>query len=126
MATRSGVGWPWLLAAGLALVLVPAAVRLSGGMYDAAYIHLRIAGNRVLHGAPEFNPGDPVYASSSTGWTLVLAAWTLIGGGSPAGITALSALASAGAAAIWAKVVSEQVPTGAGRVAAGVTALVVA
>jgi len=39
---------------------------------DDAYIHFRIAENLLKHGQPYFNIGEPVMASSSSGWTLTL------------------------------------------------------
>lgn len=109
----------WLLAGGLALLLVPAAIRLADGVYDDAYIHLRIARHLVELGRPEFNAGEPVYASSSTAWTLVLAGWIAIGGGSAAGMAALSAAFTALAAGVWASFVREHVD-GPAPIVAGV------
>jgi len=47
-------------------------LRLQDYAHDDAYIHFRIASNLVDYGVPYFNPGEPVKASSSSGWTLLL------------------------------------------------------
>lgn len=60
--------------------LVPAALfivtaqLLSPYAFDDAYIHLRIVESWLVTGQPNFNPGEAVKATSSTGWMLVLAA----------------------------------------------------
>lgn len=48
--------------------------RLRDMMFDDAFIHLRVARNLALHGAADFNPGEPVMTTSSPLWTLLLAA----------------------------------------------------
>jgi hypothetical protein len=60
----------WLLL-GAALVFVH--IRLWDYAFDDAYIHIRIADHLVTLGAPYFNPGEAIMASSSSGWTLFLA-----------------------------------------------------
>lgn len=59
-----------VLCAGLAVLHV----RLIPYAFDDAYIHVRIAQHLLSHGEPYFNLGEPVMASSSPVWTLVLAA----------------------------------------------------
>lgn len=49
-------------------------------VFDDAYIHVRIADHLSRYGVPYFNPDEPVMASSSPLWTIVLAAlFTLFG-----------------------------------------------
>lgn len=45
---------------------------------DDAYIHFRVVRNFVDFGEPYFNPGQPVYVSSSPLWTLILSLLKLI------------------------------------------------
>jgi hypothetical protein len=48
--------------------------RLYQYAFDDAYIHFRVARNLIETGAPYFNPGEAVKVSTSSAWTLVLAA----------------------------------------------------
>jgi len=57
----------------VAILLLFAHVRLHYYAYDDAYIHFRIANHLVDYGTPYFNLGEPVNASSSTGWIIILA-----------------------------------------------------
>ena len=98
---------PLALAAALAVVLVPAAISLRGGLYDDAWIHLRIAEHLVATGAPEFNPGAPVLASSSTPWTLIVAALSIAGLGAAGPLAAFGAGLTAAAAGVWAQVAAD-------------------
>ena len=70
------------VAAALALFALLAALQLRLGAYafDDAYIHFRIARHLAEHGRPYYNLGEAVMASSSTLWTLVLAAFFALGG----------------------------------------------
>lgn len=47
--------------------------------FDDSFIHFRIADNLVSHGAPYYNLGEPVKASSSSAWTIVLAGFLRLG-----------------------------------------------
>lgn len=47
-------------------------LRLIHNVADDAYIHIRIAQHLAQTGQPFYNPGQPVLASSSILWTLVL------------------------------------------------------
>jgi len=53
-------------------------LRLRNQAFDDAYIHFRIARNFVDSGVPYFNPDERVMASSSTGWTIVVAGLFLL------------------------------------------------
>ena len=70
------------VAAALVLFAVLAALqsRLGAYAFDDAYIHFRIARHLAEHGHPYYNLGEAVMASSSTGWTIVLAAFFALGG----------------------------------------------
>jgi hypothetical protein len=57
----------------VAILLLFIHVRLHDYAYDDAYIHFRIATHLVDYGAPYYNPGESINASSSTGWTITLA-----------------------------------------------------
>ncbi len=61
-----------LLAICLAACLLPVHLRLAHYAEDDAYIHVRIATNLLHHGRPYFNVQDPVNASSSPVWTLLV------------------------------------------------------
>lgn len=54
-------------------------LRLMSYAFDDAYIHIRIAQHLLTSGQPYFNLGEPVMASSSLLWTLVLAALFRLG-----------------------------------------------
>jgi hypothetical protein len=56
----------------LFLFLAWIGLSLYGYADDDAYIHFRIVENFLKYGQPYFNPGEPVMASSSSGWTLTL------------------------------------------------------
>ncbi len=62
-----------------ALAVLHIHLRLHHYAYDDAYIHFRIARHFVEFGAPYFNPGEPINASSSTGWILMLSALLKLG-----------------------------------------------
>src|SRR6185503_3189971 len=70
------------VAAALVLFAVLAALqsRLGAYAFDDAYIHFRIARHLAEHGHPYYNLGEAVMASSSTAWTIVLAAFFALGG----------------------------------------------
>ena len=61
-----------LIWGGIASLLILAHLRLFPYAEDDAYIHFRIALNLVDHGVPYFNISDPIYATSSLGWTFLL------------------------------------------------------
>lgn len=48
--------------------------------FDDAYIHFRVADRFLEHGAPYYNAGEAVMASSSPAWTVVLCLLFLAGG----------------------------------------------
>src|SRR3954470_12948203 len=72
--------------AGFALLLAVLAFvhwRLYPFAFDDAYIHFRIARHLAQDGQPYYNVGDAVMASSSSVWTLVLAALFASGATAP-------------------------------------------
>lgn len=72
------------VAAGLAIAVYLAAYILifSKYPYDDAYIHMRVARNISLLGAPYFNPGEPVMGSSPHLWiNLIAGLFRLLGPG---------------------------------------------
>jgi hypothetical protein len=81
---RTGAGPKHAIAAlglAVALLMLAAQLRLHPYAFDDAYIHFRIAENFAAHGEPYFNPGEAVKASSSSGWTLLLAGLVKLGAG---------------------------------------------
>lgn len=54
-------------------VLIVVHLNLRSYAFDDAYIHFRIADHLAEHGQPYFNLGEAVMASTSTGWTILLA-----------------------------------------------------
>ncbi len=54
------------------LLLLYTHIQLQDYAHDDAYIHFRIASHLVEYGVPYFNPNEPVKASSSSGWTVLL------------------------------------------------------
>jgi hypothetical protein len=93
----------WLGYGLLALVLAGMHVALTPYAFDDAYIHLRIAQHLVEHGEPYFHLGQPLRASSSSGWTLVLAGLIALFGPSLRILAVLQALVTTAAAAIFAR-----------------------
>lgn len=67
-------------------------IRLLSYCADDAYIHFRIAGHLAGDGVPYFNLGEAVMATSSTVWTLVLAATFLISGPNPVAAAVLNSI----------------------------------
>jgi hypothetical protein len=55
------------------LILIVVHLNLRAYAFDDAYIHFRIASHLADYGEPFFNRGEAVMASSSTGWTILLA-----------------------------------------------------
>ena len=97
-----------LLAALLFACLLPVHLALQRYAFDDAYIHVRIAQNLLERGEPYFNAGEAVNASSSAGWTWVLALWFAVVGDRPATLGVLNALLAAAGAVVWVRLV---VPT---------------
>lgn len=66
----------WLALGGLGIVAVLLLPffhqKLNEYAFDDAYIHFRIASNLATYGSPYFNLNEPIKASSSSGWTLLL------------------------------------------------------
>lgn len=73
---RKQVGRPIYISIGIwgciTLILIFVHVQLFPYAEDDAYIHFRIAINLIDHGVPYFNVSDPVYATSSVSWTLLV------------------------------------------------------
>lgn len=63
---------------------------------DDAFIHMRIARNFVATGAPYFNPGEPVAATSSPLWTILLAGIFAVAGPQPGAVVLIGALSTIG------------------------------
>jgi hypothetical protein len=63
---------------------------------DDAFIHMRIARNLALHGVPYFNLGEPVAATSSPLWMLVLGAGFALAGPHPAVAAVLAGISVIG------------------------------
>ena len=93
----------WLGYGLLALALAGMHIALMAYAYDDAYIHLRIARHLVEHGEPYFHLGQPLRASSSSGWTLVLAGLIALFGPSLTAVAIVETLATTAAAAIYAR-----------------------
>ncbi|RME99216.1 MAG: hypothetical protein D6768_15530 [Chloroflexi bacterium] len=82
---------------------------------DDAYIHFRIAQNLATTGQPYFNPDDAVKASSSTGWTILLALLIRAAGQAadahlPAMIAGLNALVTAAGALLFTRLLGRLIP----------------
>lgn len=89
------------LGAGMA-VSVALHLNAHGLALDDAYIHLRVAEHLLQHGVAHFNIGEAVKASSSTGWTLVLAAMGSLFGLGTTQVAVVNGLAAAFAVHAWA------------------------
>jgi hypothetical protein len=63
--------------------------------FDDAYIHFRVAEHFVEQGAPYFNSGEAVMASSSPAWTLLLCLLFLVTGSSASAVAILNGVISA-------------------------------
>jgi hypothetical protein len=63
--------------------------------FDDAYIHFRVAERFLEHGAPYYNAGEAVMASSSPVWTLVLCILFLVAGGSAVAVAIFNGIVSA-------------------------------
>lgn len=63
----------WVVTIGLVFFLMLFVhLRLYEYAFDDAYIHFRLIENWILKGDPYFNDGEPVKASSSSGWLVFL------------------------------------------------------
>jgi hypothetical protein len=89
----------------LFLLLAPAHIALSEYAVDDAFIHFRIAQNFVEYGAPFFNTGEPVLATSSIVWTLVLTSLFSITGLSIVAVSVLNAFLLSVNAVLWPLVI---------------------
>jgi len=79
--------------------------RLYPFAFDDAYIHFRIARHLAEHAQPYYNLGDAVMASSSSAWTLVLAALFKCGA-TPFTIAMLNALLTACCVPLYAQLMA--------------------
>lgn len=68
---RRNAGWWWLLFGGLVALRLPFIA--TGHFVDDAYIYFRVAENLAATGTYGFNPGEPVSATTSPLFTIVLA-----------------------------------------------------
>lgn len=92
---------------------------------DDAYIHFRIAENFVRSGVPYYDVAQPLYATTSLGWTLVLSLCFLIFGVKILPIAILNAGATTLAAGIWSRIGRRHEIGDGGRYFAPVCVLVV-
>lgn len=116
----------WLGYGLLALALAGVHVALLPYAFDDAYIHLRIARHLVENGEPYFHLGQPLRASSSSGWTLVLAGLIALFGPSLTAVAIVEALVTTACAAIYARLVRDAVGSEARGVEPAVAAVTVA
>jgi hypothetical protein len=91
-----------LFYAALAVLSVWIHVKLSTWPFDDALIHFRIAEHLARDGAPYFVPDQPVMASSSPVWTLLLALISLLLPLAPWLVATLNALLVVAGACVWA------------------------
>ncbi|HSB66952.1 MAG TPA: hypothetical protein VLD65_10255, partial [Anaerolineales bacterium] len=97
-------------------VLIVIHLNLRGYAFDDAYIHFRIATHLAEHGQPFFNLGEAVMASTSTGWTILLAILTRalqllrIPTDLPIIVSIINAAASGAGAAIYLAVFNQLIP----------------
>ncbi len=61
-----------------AAVLLVIHLRLHAYCYDDAYIHFRVVKHLLEGGTPYFNTSEPIKVSSSSAWTLLLAALAVV------------------------------------------------
>lgn len=90
----------------LAMLLVAAHQLLLPFACDDAYIHFRVAERFIETGRPFYNLGDPVIASSSPVWTIVLTVCFALFGVSPAAVAGLNAILTTGVCLLAARLVS--------------------
>src|SRR5258708_30059504 len=87
----------------ITLLLIFVHIRLLPYAHDDSYIHLRIATHLAQDGAPYFNPGEPIKATSSTVWTVLLALIVFFTGPTALSIAILNALLLATGAQIYTR-----------------------
>lgn len=91
-----------LLLAGLLAFSLYAHVTLAPYADDDAYIHMRIARNLWEVGAPYFNVGEAVMASTSPLWVVLTAPLATLSEFQPLGVALCNALILVAAALVWA------------------------
>jgi hypothetical protein len=88
-------GWAgYALFFSLALLSIWLHITLHRYAFDDAYIHFRVAEQFLEQGAPYFNNGEAVMASSSPVWTILLCALFLTGGSSAGFVAIMNGLIS--------------------------------
>jgi len=87
----------------IAFILAFTQIRLFHYAEDDAYIHFRIARNLLDHGVPYFNIGDPINASSSISWTLLVSALFKLIARDPLVIAIANSLITTTGAFLWGK-----------------------
>lgn len=90
-----------------AIITMVVSIRLLPLAFDDAYIHFRIAENFVAHGAPYFNPGEAVMATSSPVWTCLLSILALTHIPLPLAVAILNSLLTASGAFLWSSVLQQ-------------------
>lgn len=76
---------------------------------DDAYIHFRIADHLATLGTPYFNPGEPVFATSSILWTCILAAIFKCAGSEIWAVAVLNGLITLANVYVWCRLGSQAV-----------------
>lgn len=84
-------------------LLLAAHIRVMPFWADDAYMHFRIARNFLESGAPYFNPGEAVMATSSTLWTLLLTVFLALSGNTLSLLTIVSTAITLAAAFTYAR-----------------------
>lgn len=91
---------------GLLLVCIALSVHwsLRAFPFDDALIHFRVAQHLATAGVPYFNPGEPVYSTSSLFWVFLISLFSVTGLPLIEATALLNALLSTGAALVWTAV----------------------
>ncbi len=74
---------------------------------DDAYIHFRIADNLAQHGRPYYHLDEPLMASSSSAWTMLVAGVFLVFGAQPAAVAILNCAILVGGCMAWVAAVRQ-------------------
>ncbi|NIR60749.1 MAG: hypothetical protein GWO02_15200, partial [Gammaproteobacteria bacterium] len=96
--------WPFV--ALVAAVSALLHVSLSRWPYDDAFIHFRIVRQWLTHGAPYFNSGEAVLATSSPGWTWVLTPLFLLPGPETQWVALVNALVVTAAVVLFCRLLT--------------------
>jgi hypothetical protein len=88
------------------MVVIYVHIKLLPYAFDDAYIHFRIAENFIISGAPYFNIGENVLATSSFVWTLLLSVIFRIFQENIVVVSVLNSFLLVAGAYIWCKILS--------------------